>query len=215
MINIEFISPDKNATVVRSVNGQTGEVVLHIPSIEGLATEEYVQAAVADVDVDLTGLATEEYVAKKIAEAQIGGEGEVDLDAYYTKSEVDAAIKEIELTPGPAGPQGPKGDQGPQGEKGADGTMTFEDLTDEQKASLKGDIGPAGPQGEQGPQGEKGEPGEKGADGAQGPQGEQGPVGPEGPQGPAGEDYVLTEDDKAAIAQMALALMPAAEEGAY
>ena len=36
------------------------------------------------------------------------------------------------------------------GEKGADGTMTFEDLTEEQKASLKG---------EQGEQGEQGEPG--------------------------------------------------------
>lgn len=48
---------------------------------------------------------------------------------------------------GPQGPQGEKGDtgpQGPQGEKGADGTMTFEDLTEEQKESLKGDKGDPG-----------------------------------------------------------------------
>ena len=51
---------------------------------------------------------------------------------------------------GEIGPQGPKGDkgeqgiQGPQGPKGADGTMTFEELTPEQKASLKGDKGDTG-----------------------------------------------------------------------
>ena len=36
------------------------------------------------------------------------------------------------------------------GEKGADGTMTFEDLTEEQKASLKGEQGEQGEQGEAG-----------------------------------------------------------------
>lgn len=85
--------------------------------------------------------------------------------------------------PGIQGPKGDKGDQGeigpqgPQGEKGADGTMTFEDLTEEQKESLRG------------------------------PQGIQGPIGPEGPQGIQGEsgytpvrgvDY-WTEEDKAEI----------------
>ena len=43
--------------------------------------------------------------------------------------------------------------------KGADGTMTFEDLTEEQKESLKGEqgeVGPAGPQGMQGPIGPAG-----------------------------------------------------------
>ena len=39
------------------------------------------------------------------------------------------------------GPQGPKGDTGPQGPKGADGTMSFEDLTEEQKESLAGKNG--------------------------------------------------------------------------
>ena len=51
---------------------------------------------------------------------------------------------------GEIGPQGPKGDkgeqgiQGPQGPKGEDGTITFEELTPEQKASLKGDKGDTG-----------------------------------------------------------------------
>ena len=64
---------------------------------------------------------------------------------------------------GPQGEQGPKGDkgdkgeqgiQGPKGDKGEDGTITFEELTPEQKALLKGDKGD---QGERGPKGDKGE----------------------------------------------------------
>ena len=42
---------------------------------------------------------------------------------------------------GDPGVQGPQGEPGPQGEKGADGTVTFEELTEEQKASLKGADG--------------------------------------------------------------------------
>ena len=51
----------------------------------------------------------------------------VDLSNYYTKSQVDAAIDAVELTPGPQGPQGPAGkdgapgQQGPQGAPGAPG----------------------------------------------------------------------------------------------
>lgn len=96
---------------------------------------------------------------------------------------------------------------------GADGTVSFDDLTDEQKEQLKGDPGPQGPAG---PQGEKGDPGIKGNNGADGRngvdgksayelavgtgyqgsledwledlkgKGEVGPQGPQGPQGPAG-----------------------------
>ena len=67
--------------------------------------------------------------------------------------------------------------------KGADGTMTFADLTDEQKASLKGDTGPAGPKGDTGPQGPQGPQGATGATGATGPQ---------GPQGAKGADAVVS-----------------------
>ena len=97
---------------------------------------------------------------------------------------------------GPAGPQGDPGPAGPQGPKGADGTVSFSDLTQAQKDSLKGDPGPAGPQGEpgekgeqgpQGPQGEAGPAGPQGEKGEQGVQGVQGPQGETGPAGPSGE----------------------------
>lgn len=57
-------------------------------------------------------------------------------------------------------------------------TLTFEDLTEEQKEELKG---------EQGERGEQGIPGERGPQGIQGPKGEQGEIGPKGDTGPPGE----------------------------
>ena len=64
-------------------------------------------------------------------------------DRIVRKAELNAAIADIELTPGPQGPQGEKGDTGATGPQGP-----------------KGDPGPQGPQGEPGPQGEKGDPGD-------------------------------------------------------
>ena len=96
---------------------------------------------------------------------------------------------------GPAGATGPKGDTGPRGPigpqgepgpAGADCVMTFEDLTEEQRESLRG------PQGIQGERGADGKPGKDGVDGADGTpgkdgaNGEPGPAGPEGPVGPRG-----------------------------
>ena len=72
------------------------------------------------------------------------------------------------------GEMGLQGAKGYQGDKGADGTMSFEDLTPEQKATLKGDQGVQGAQGD------------KGADGADGVQGAQGDIGEKGYQGDAG-----------------------------
>ena len=64
-----------------------------IPSIEGLATEAYVRAAVANVEIpDLTGYATEEYVDNAISNIGIPEGGDVDLSNYYTKEEVDTQI---------------------------------------------------------------------------------------------------------------------------
>lgn len=51
---------------------------------------------------------------------------------------------------GLTGQQGPVGPEGKAGPKGADGTMSFTDLTEEQKESLKGEQGPAGADGKQG-----------------------------------------------------------------
>lgn len=84
-----------------------------------------------------------------------------------------------------------KGEAGPPGK---DGAMRFEDLTDEQRESLRGPVGPQGPQGPEGPVGPVGP---KGADGTmtfeelteeqreslRGPQGPQGETGPQGIQG--------------------------------
>lgn len=61
---------------------------------------------------------------------------------------------------GPAGADGSTGPQGPPGPKGADGTVAFDDLTEEQKASLRGETGPQGPPGPAGPPGPKGDPGD-------------------------------------------------------
>lgn len=108
--------------------------------------------------------ATEEYVDQKISEAQLGGGsgGEINLSNYYTKAQVDEAIEQIELTPGPQGEKGDKGDPG-----------------------------------EQGPKGDQGIQGEPGADGQ------------------PGSDYILTDADKTEIAQLALTLIPASEEGSF
>ena len=71
MINISLVSPTgENTKIVKSVNGMTGEVVLTAKDLDAASTE---------------------YVDKKIAEAALEG-SEVDLSAYYTKSETDKAI---------------------------------------------------------------------------------------------------------------------------
>lgn len=137
-----------------------------------------------------TEFATEAYVDEAIAAAQLGGSGgEVNLSNYYTKTEVDAAIEQIELTPGPQGEKGDKGDPGEQGPQGIQGIQ-----------GEKGETGAQGPQGEQGIQGETG------------PQGIQGEPGTDGKDG---SDYVLTDADKTEIAQLALTLIPASEEVSF
>ena len=80
---------------------------------------------------------------------------------------------------GPQGPRGETGATGPQGPKGKDGEVTFESLTDEQKASLRGEPGAKG---EKGDPGERGAKGDKGDPGAQGEKGEKGDPGRDAPQ---------------------------------
>ena len=80
---------------------------------------------------------------------------------------------------GERGPQGETGATGPQGPKGKDGEVTFESLTDEQKASLRGEPGAKG---EKGDPGERGAKGDKGDPGAQGEKGEKGDPGRDAPQ---------------------------------
>ena len=88
------------------------------------------------------------------------------------------------------GDMGKQGAKGYQGDKGADGTMSFEDLTPEQKATLKGDQGVQGAQGDRGEKGYQGDAGVQGAKGDStgvvGPQGTQGTQGDKGDRGPQG-----------------------------
>ena len=211
-------------------------------AVEG-AIERYLEEN--DISVDLTGYATEEFVNKQIETIELtpgpaGPQGPAGKDGAqgpqgergpqgeqgprgYTGPQGEPGAqgpqgeRGLQGLTGPQGPAGPQGPEGPQGPKGADGTMTFSDLTEEQKESLRG---PQGIQGEQGPQGEPGKDGQNGAPGEQGPVGPEGPQGPQGekgetgeqgprgyqgPVGPAGKDgsdYVLTEADKQEIASM-------------
>lgn len=169
------------------------------PDGQGGWTEETVETGSFDVKLSI-GSNIEEATAYGVSIEQIL---KVVADVPLMKNEASLYIV-----------KGETGPQGPQGEKGADGTMTFEDLTPEQKASLKGDkgdkgdTGAAGPQGEPGPKGDKGEPGPKGdkgdtgETGAQGPQGEKGDPGTNGTTPVKGVDYWTAADQTSIINQL-------------
>lgn len=98
--NIEIPSIDGLATE-EYVGEKIAEIA--IPDTTGLATESYVDEAIANIEhpsVDLTGYATEEYVTKKIAEAELA-DGDVDLSAYYTKTEVDTKFNDLVIPEAP------------------------------------------------------------------------------------------------------------------
>ena len=80
------------------------------------------------------------------------------------------------------GPKGDRGERGETGPRGADGVMRFEELTSQQRESLRGPQGNTGPAGPAGPRG------------PEGPRGPQGLPGPTGPQGPRGADGVVRYD---------------------
>lgn len=169
------------------------------PDGQGGYTEETVETGSFDVKLSI-GSNVEEATAYGVSIEQI-----LKVVADVPLMENEASLYIIKGQSGPQGPQGPKG---------ADGTMTFEDLTPEQKASLKGDkgdkgdTGAAGPQGEPGPKGDKGDPGPKGdkgdtgETGAQGPQGEQGPAGTNGTTPVKGVDYWTAADQTSIINQL-------------
>ena len=75
-----------------------------------------------------------------------------------------------------------------------------------------GRDGADGAPGLDGAPGKDGSKGEKGDPGEQGPQGPQGPKGEQGIQGPKGDNYVLTDADKQAIAGMVDAVMDVQDE---
>ena len=70
------------------------------------------------------------------------------------------------------GPKGDRGERGEQGPKGADGVLRFEDLTSQQRETLRGVQGPIGPEGPIGPQGPTGPAGTQGLKGETGEPGQ-------------------------------------------
>ena len=110
-------------------------------------------------------------------------DGELGVESDTGKVKVGNGrdrFSSLQYLTGPQGQTGPKGDRGETGPRGADGVMRFEELTSQQRESLRGPQGQTGPVGPQGPQGPRG------ADGRQGPQGLTGPAGPRGPEGQRG-----------------------------
>lgn len=190
------------------------------PDGQGGWTEETVETGSFDVKLSI-GSNIEEATAYGVSIEQI-----LKVVADVPLMENEASLYIVKGPAGPQGPQGlqgevgpvgpqgetgPQGPVGPEGPKGADGTMTFEDLTPEQKASLKGDkgdTGAAGPQGEPGPKGDKGDPGpqgpkgDTGETGAQGPKGEKGEPGTNGTTPVKGVDYWTAADQTSIINQL-------------
>ena len=136
--------------------------------------------------------------------------------------------------------KGQQGEPGQKGDKGD--AFTYADFTQEQLEALRGPQGIQGVPGETGPAGQPGLDGKDGKDGVsvshtwngtslsitsasgtsemdlRGPAGQDGytPVKGvdyfDGEPGPAGQDYILTEDDKTAIANIVIGVLPTAEE---
>lgn len=78
------------------------------------------------------------------------------------------------------GPKGDRGERGETGPRGADGVMRFEELTSQQRESLRGPQGNAGPRGPEGQRGPQGLPGPQGPQGLRGERGERGERGADG-----------------------------------
>lgn len=106
-ISFAGIELNKTADGTFSIDRASARMALGINIPDGeheLATKDYVDNQIATIPqtdlsdyvkrTDLEGLATEEFVQTKIAEAELNNK-EVDLTAYYTKTEVDSLIPDI------------------------------------------------------------------------------------------------------------------------
>lgn len=196
-----------------------------IPSLDGYAKEDFVTSAIDSIDY--SSFATKEELpdlepyAKKAELPDLSPYAKKtelpDLTPYATTESVNAAIAEIELTPGPKGEKGDTGEKGADGLPGKDGLAgepgakgdkgdagfspiitvinddegTHLEITTatgtETTANLKGEKGEQGEKGLKGDTGAQGIQGEKGATGERGPQGERGLQGEKGEKGDTGE----------------------------
>ena len=70
-----------------------------IPSHDNFVSTEQLEEAIGNIEIpevpSLNGYATEEYVAQKIAEAELADK-DIDLSVYYTKTEVNEMLDNIE-----------------------------------------------------------------------------------------------------------------------
>lgn len=85
-----------------------------------------------------------------------GADGKSAYQIWLDEGNIGTIPEFLESLKGAKGDQGEKGEKGevgPQGPAGKDGTVTFADLTEEQKNSLKGETGPQGPKGDPGKDG--------------------------------------------------------------
>lgn len=77
---------------------------------------------------------------------------------------------------GPKGEPGERGPAGPSGPKGDTGELVWGELTENERAALRGPEGARGPQGAEGPEGPEGPEGRPGRDGRDGARGPAGPA---------------------------------------
>lgn len=183
---------------------------LHDLLLDGNSSERYVSRSDLDkkfaeidttdknIEVKLEGYATKTEVSNKAEKSYVDEElaKKANIDAIYTKEEVENKIAAVQTIKGDKGEQGPQGIQGVAGTNGADGTPGKDGANgksayelakeadssigtlQEWLASLKGADGKAGPQGLKGDTGEKGETGE---------------TGPQGPAGKNGKDADISK----------------------
>ena len=112
-------------------------------------------------------------------------DGELGIESDTGKVKVGNGRDQFSALQYLTGPKGDHGERGETGPRGADGVMRFEELTSQQRESLRGpqgNTGPAGPAGQRGP---------------------QGLPGPIGPQGPRGADGVVRYDSPEAQQSLA------------
>ena len=109
-----------------------------------------------------------------------------------------------------------KGDTGPAGEPGVKGdkgdAFTYADFTQEQLEALRGPAGKDGSNGRDGKDGKDGVSITHTWNGTSLSITSASGTSEMDLQGPAGQDYVLTEDDKTAIANIVIGVLPTAEE---
>lgn len=103
-------------------------------------------------------------------------DGELGIESDTGKVKVGNGRDRFSALQYLTGPKGDRGERGETGSRGADGVMRFENLTSQQRESLRG------------PQGVQGERGQQGLQGIQGPRGLTGATGARGADGARGRD---------------------------